>query len=65
FIVRVIEMGETTSVRPLTLDEANRGEVRLSGFGATLDKAIIVVAAASDGTTQAAPYRYSLQPAQP
>ncbi len=65
FIVRVIEMGETTSVRPLTLDEANRGEVRLSGFGATLDKAIIVVAAASDGTTQAAPYRYSLRAAEP
>jgi immune inhibitor A len=65
FIVRVIEMGETTSVQPLPLDEANRGEVRLSGFGSTLDKAVIVVAAASDGTTQAAPYRYSLRPAQP
>ena len=65
FIVRVIEMGETTSVRPLPLDAANRGEVRLSGFGSTLDKAVIVVAAASDGTTQTAPYRYSLRPAQP
>jgi immune inhibitor A len=65
FIVQVIEMGETTSVRPLTLDKANRGEIRLSGFGATLDKAVIVVAAASDGTTQAAPYRYSLRPAEP
>jgi hypothetical protein len=58
-------MGETTSVQPLPLDEINRGEVRLSGFGATLDKAVIVVAAASDGTTQAAAYRYSLRPAQP
>jgi len=65
FIVRVIEMGETTSVRPLPLDAANRGEVRLSGFGSTLDKAVIIVAAASDGTTQTAPYRYSLRPAQP
>jgi hypothetical protein len=65
FIVQVIEMGETTNVRTLPLDEANRGEVRLSGFGTTLDKAVIVVAAASDGTTQAAPYRYSLRPAQP
>jgi len=65
FIVRVIEMGETTSVRPLPLDAANRGEVRLSGFGSTLDKAVIVVAAASDGTTQTAPYRYSLRAAQP
>jgi hypothetical protein len=65
FIVQVIEMDESTSVQPLPLDEANRGEVRLSGFGSTLDKAVIVVAAASDGTTQAAPYRYSLRPAQP
>ncbi|MCJ7509311.1 MAG: immune inhibitor A [Dehalococcoidia bacterium] len=65
FIVQVIEMGETTSVRTLPLDAANRGEVRLSGFGSTLDKAVIVVAAASDGTTQTAPYRYSLRPAQP
>ena len=58
-------MGETTSVRPLLLDAANRGEVRLSGFGSNLDKAVIVVAAASDGTTQTAPYRYSLRLAQP
>lgn len=65
FIVQVIEMGETTSVRLLPLDGASRGEVRLTGFGATLGKAVIVVAAASDGTTQAAPYRYSLRPAQP
>jgi immune inhibitor A len=65
FIVQVIEMGGTTSVQTLSLDEANRGEVRLSGFGAGLDKAVIVVAAASDGTTQTAPYSYSLRPAQP
>jgi len=65
FIVRVIEMGETTSLLSLLLDADNRGEVRLSGFGSTLDKAVIVVAAASDGTTQAASYRYSLRPAQP
>ena len=65
FIVQVIEMGETTSVQRLSLDEANRGEVRLSGFGSTLDRAVIVVAAASDGTRQAAPYRYSVRAAQP
>jgi immune inhibitor A len=65
FIVQVIEMGETTSVQTLPLDEANRGEVRLSGFGSTLDKAAIVVAAASDGTRQAAPYRYSVRAAEP
>jgi immune inhibitor A len=65
FIVQVIEMGETTSVRRLPLDAANRGEVRLSGFGSTLDKAIIVVAAASDDTRQTASYGYTLRAAQP
>jgi immune inhibitor A len=65
FIVQVIEMGETTSVRRLPLDAANRGEVRLSGFGSTLDKAIIFVAAASDDTRQTASYGYTLRAAQP
>jgi hypothetical protein len=63
FLVQVIEMGKTTSVTTMPLDEANRGEVRLSGFGTTLDKAVIVVAAATDGTRQTAAYRYSLRPA--
>jgi hypothetical protein len=63
FIVQVIEMGQTHTVTTVPLDEANRGEVRLSGFGSTLDKAIIVVAAITDGTRQTASYRYSVQPA--
>jgi len=65
FVVQVIQMGETTSVTTLPLDEANRGEVRLSGFGSTLDKAVVVIAAATDGTRQTTAYRYSLRPAGP
>jgi hypothetical protein len=65
FIVQVIEMGETTRVRPPPLDAANEGEIRLSGFGATLEEAVIVIAAASDGTRQAAPYRYSVRADEP
>jgi immune inhibitor A len=65
FIVQVIEIGQTTSVTTMPLDEANRGEVRLSGFGSTLDKAVIVIAATTDGTRQTAGYQYSLQPAGP
>lgn len=65
FIVQVIEIGQTTSVTTVPLDEANRGEVRLSGFGSALDKAVIVIAAATDGTRQTASYSYSLQPAGP
>jgi hypothetical protein len=65
FVVQVIETGQTTSVTTLPLDDANAGEVRLSGFGSTLDKAVIVIAAATDGTRQTASYRYSLEPAPP
>jgi immune inhibitor A len=63
FVVRVIEIGQTTTVTTMPLDEANTGEVRLSGFGSTLDKAVVVIAAASDGTRQPAPYQYSLRSA--
>ena len=65
FVVQVIEMGETTTVTTVPLSDVNTGEVRLSGFGSTLDKAVIVIAAATDGTRQTASYRYSLQPAGP
>ncbi len=60
FVVQVIEMGDTTSVRTVPLDEGNRGEIGLSGFGATLRKAVVVIAGATDGTRQAAGYGYSL-----
>jgi hypothetical protein len=65
FVVQVIEMGQTTTVTTMPLDEVDSGEVRLSGFGSTLDKAVIVVAAVTDGTRQTASYRYSLQPDGP
>ena len=65
FVVQVIEIGQTTEVTTMPLDQVNAGEVRLSGFGSTLDKAVIVIAAATDGTRQPAPYQYSLQPAGP
>jgi immune inhibitor A len=65
FVVQIIEIGQTTSVTTMPLDEANRGEVRLSGFGSTLEKAVIVIAAATDGTRQTASYQYSLQPTGP
>jgi hypothetical protein len=65
FVVQVIEIGQTTKVTTMPLDQVNAGEVRLSGFGSTLEKAVIVVAAATDGTRQTASYRYSLQPAGP
>lgn len=60
FLLRVIEQGQQTTVRDLPLDGANRAEIRLSGFGQGLETAVIVVAAASEGTTELAGYRYRL-----
>ena len=60
FIVRVIETGSETRVTDVPLDADNHAEIRLSGFGAGLTKAIILIAAATDGTSEPATYHYSL-----
>ena len=70
FIVRVIEIGAETRVSYVPLDADNHAEIRLSpamggsasggGFGAGLTKAVVLIAAATDGTSEPATYRYSL-----
>jgi immune inhibitor A len=60
FIVRVIEIGNETRVSDVPLDADNHAEIRLSGFGAGLTKAVVLIAAATDGTSEPATYRYSL-----
>jgi hypothetical protein len=60
FIVRAIEIGTETRVTDVPLDADNHAEIRLSGFGADLTKAVILVAGATDGTSEPATYRYSL-----
>jgi hypothetical protein len=58
--LRVLEVREQTTIRDVELEADNRAEVRLSGFGEGLEKAVIVVAAATEGTTELANYRYRL-----
>jgi hypothetical protein len=60
FTVRVIEIGNETRVSDVPLDAGNHAEIRLSGFGAGLTKAVVLIAAATDGTSELATYRYSL-----
>jgi immune inhibitor A len=60
FIVRLIEMGAETRVTDVPLDASNDAEIRLSGFGAGLTKAVIVIAAATENTSEPATYQYSL-----
>jgi immune inhibitor A len=65
FIVRLIEMGAETRVADVPLDADNHAEIRLSGFGNDLTKAVILIAAATDGTSEPATYRYSLLVSEP
>ena len=60
FVLRLIEFGPDLRVTDIPLDDQNRAQVRLTGFGAGLERAVIVVAAATRGTSEVAPYRYSL-----
>jgi immune inhibitor A len=60
FIVRTIEIGNETRVSDVPLDANNHAEIRLSRFGAGLTKAVILIAAITDGTSEPATYRYSL-----
>lgn len=63
FIVQVIEFrADGREVRRIALDDQNDARIRLSGFGVDLEKAIIVVSGATDGTTELATYRYRLEP---
>jgi immune inhibitor A len=60
FLVQLIEVGAETRVGQIALDNENRASIELRGFSEGLTKAVIVVAATSEGTTEAAPYEYSL-----
>ena len=55
FLVQLIERGEQSVVRRLELGPDNRLEIALDG------PVTIVVAAVTEGTTEAATYRWSLQ----
>ena len=54
FIVQTIEEGTPSAVTQVALDAGNRAEIELNG------PATIVVAAVTDGTTEVAPYTWSL-----
>ena len=60
FILRLIEVGGETRVVDVPLDADNHAEIRLAGFGAGLTKAVILIAGATEGTSEPATYRYSL-----
>lgn len=60
FIVRLIEMGAETRVTDVPLDASNHADIRLDRFGSGLTKAVILVAGATEDTSEPATYRYAL-----
>jgi len=61
FIVQVITFGDQVKVQPLPLDATNRGALPLPGLGGPLQRAVMVVAAATPVTTEQAWYEYAVR----
>ena len=57
-------MGEETGVRRIELDEAQRGQWVIEGFGGEVERAVLVVSALAPKTTEVAGYQYSVESVQ-
>ena len=64
FLVQIIEHRADASevVREMTLEEDNKGETVVKGFGAGLESAVIVVSPVTPGTHQPASYTLTVSP---
>ncbi|MBI2846656.1 MAG: immune inhibitor A [Chloroflexi bacterium] len=62
FIVQVIEYGKEVRVREMPLDDSQRGELVIKGFGSELSRAVLVIAALAPLTTEKATYEFTLSP---
>ena len=60
YLVQLIELGAETRVRWIELDEAQRGQLVIEGFGDEVERAVLVVSALAPKTTELAGYQYSI-----
>ncbi len=60
WIVQVIEIGQTITVRQIELSESRAGRLVVEGLGGEVDKAVLVIAALAPSTTEIASYEYSV-----
>lgn len=65
FVVRLIETGPGVAVRDMALDGEQKGTLAVKGLGNEVGRAVLVVAGATEGTLQSAPFEISLQAASP
>jgi hypothetical protein len=60
FLVQVLEIGDDTNTRLMSLDEANYGTLTVDGLGSTVEQAILVVSGLTPITTEPASYQYKI-----
>jgi immune inhibitor A len=62
FVVQLIEIGDETQVRRMTLDELQQGQLKVRGLGNELDRAVLVISGYAPVTTELASYEYEITP---
>ncbi len=62
FIVQVVERGATTKIVRIPLDNQNRGNLTITGFGNTVTSAELIVTAEAPTTTELTQYQFALVP---
>jgi len=62
FVVRVILFGAHPRVLEVPLDATNSGSIRLTGFGSTVNRAVVVVGAMAPKTSEPGAYTLQLDP---
>ncbi len=62
YIVQVVEVGGTTRVSRIKLDDQNRGSFTISGFGKDVSRAELIVNAFAPVTTEQTQFQYSVVP---
>jgi hypothetical protein len=61
FELRVVTFGAETNVQQVTLDARNEAAIDLSGLGTDYPRVVVVVVAVTEGTAEAASYRYEVR----
>lgn len=62
YAVQVIEMGDKITVRNMPINRDAHGDLILRGFGAGLERAIVIIAPVAPKTTQPSSYALSVEP---
>jgi len=61
YLVQLVELGAETRVRRMDLDEDQKGQLAIEGFGDEVERAVLVVSALAPKTTEMAGYQYSVK----